>query len=86
MNTPPLPPERGPKLFFTSAKTGEGVRDVFEYIARRVVLKWEYDEWAEARIMHFRDASGAHASAVAETIRLQRDQRPRKAMVECCKS
>ncbi|KAF5309533.1 hypothetical protein D9619_012413 [Psilocybe cf. subviscida] len=87
-NAPPLPPDRGPKLFFTSAKTGDGVRDVFEYIARRVVLKWEHDEWAEARVMHFRDASGATTSAraVAETIRLRRDQRPRKVGGECCGS
>jgi Ras-related protein Rab-7A len=47
---PPLPPpERRPKLFFTSAKTGEGVNDVFEYVARRVVVRWEWEarEWDE---------------------------------------
>ncbi|KAH9964779.1 P-loop containing nucleoside triphosphate hydrolase protein [Lactifluus volemus] len=42
---PPRPP-RGPKLFFTSAKTGAGVSDVFAYIAQRVVTRWE---WEEAR-------------------------------------
>ncbi|GLB41997.1 putative ras of Complex, Roc, domain of DAPkinase [Lyophyllum shimeji] len=31
----PPPPARGPKLFFTSAKRGEGVADVSEYIAAR---------------------------------------------------
>jgi Ras-related protein Rab-7A len=36
-------------LFFTSAKTGEGVSDVFEYIARRVVRRWEYEERLEGR-------------------------------------
>lgn len=41
--TPPRPP-RGPKLFFTSAKTGAGVSDVFDYIARRVVMRWEWEE------------------------------------------
>ena len=40
---PPRPP-RGPKLFFTSAKTGAGVSDVFAYIARRVVMGWEWEE------------------------------------------
>ncbi|CAA7263615.1 unnamed protein product [Cyclocybe aegerita] len=76
----PLPPERGPKLFFTSAKTGEGVADVFEYIAQRVVRKWEYDEWAEARRMHFREASGA-----AETVRLQGSgARGQGTWAECC--
>ena len=40
----PIPPRyRRPKLFFTSAKTGEGVQDVFEYVARRVVVGWEWD-------------------------------------------
>ncbi|KAF8237653.1 ras-domain-containing protein [Tricholoma matsutake] len=55
----PPPPDRGPKLFFTSAKTGEGVSDVFEYIARRVVRRWEYEERLEARQMHIREASAA---------------------------
>lgn len=41
--TPPRPP-RGPKLFFTSAKTGSGVSDVFAYVARRVVMRWEWEE------------------------------------------
>ena len=40
---PPRPP-RGPKLFFTSAKTGAGVSDVFAYIAQRVVTRWEWEE------------------------------------------
>ena len=47
---PPLPqPEFGPKLFFTSAKTGEGVSEVFEYVARRVVVRWEWEarQWHE---------------------------------------
>ncbi|KAK0186816.1 P-loop containing nucleoside triphosphate hydrolase protein [Armillaria mellea] len=57
-------PDRGPKLFYTSAKTGDGVVDVFEYIARRVVLRWEYDERIEARRLHIREASAA------DTIRL----------------
>lgn len=58
---PPYP-ERRPKLFFTSAKTGAGVAPVFEYVARRVVMKWEYEEALEARRMHVREAT--------ETIRL----------------
>jgi len=40
-----LPPERGAKLLFTSAKTGEGVAEVFNYIARRTVRRLE---WVEA--------------------------------------
>ncbi|KAL7285985.1 hypothetical protein ACG7TL_001100 [Trametes sanguinea] len=53
----PRPPlERYPRLFFTSAKTGEGVRDVFEYVARRVVARQEYEEALEARTMHVHDA------------------------------
>ena len=37
-------PPRGPKLFFTSAKTGAGVSDVFTYVAQRVVMRWEWEE------------------------------------------
>ncbi|TBU22206.1 P-loop containing nucleoside triphosphate hydrolase protein [Dichomitus squalens] len=54
---PPPPLERYPKLFFTSAKTGEGVKDVFEYIARRVVARQEYEEALEARTMHIQEAN-----------------------------
>ncbi|KAH9066975.1 P-loop containing nucleoside triphosphate hydrolase protein [Lactarius deliciosus] len=34
----------GPKLFYTSAKTGAGVSDVFAYVAQRVVMRWEWEE------------------------------------------
>lgn len=63
----PLPPQpdQRPKLFLTSAKTGEGVTEMFEYIAKRVVMRWEYDEAVDARTLHFQDAS------VDETIRLR---------------
>lgn len=41
---PELPKlERRPKVFFTSAKTGEGVSDVFEYVVKRVIVRWEWD-------------------------------------------
>nr|AOC97470.1 Rab family protein [Volvariella volvacea] len=56
-NLPLLPPSpiRGPASFFTSAKTGEGVKEVFEYVVKRVVRKWEYEEGVEARRLHFLD-------------------------------
>ncbi|KAG9124700.1 hypothetical protein FRC07_010590 [Ceratobasidium sp. 392] len=38
------PPETGPRLFWASARTGDGVVPVFEYIARRVVQRWEWEE------------------------------------------
>ncbi|PFH45411.1 hypothetical protein AMATHDRAFT_71730 [Amanita thiersii Skay4041] len=50
--------ERGPRLFFTSAKTGEGVADVFEYIAARVVRRVEYEEALEERRIHVREGTG----------------------------
>ncbi|KAG2137860.1 ras-domain-containing protein [Suillus bovinus] len=62
--TLPDPPDTGPKLFFTSAKTGTGVSDAFEYIVERVVKKWEYEEAAEARTSHVRSESDG------DTIRL----------------
>lgn len=45
--------------------TGEGVPDVFEYIAKRVINRWDYIEQMEARKLHMREASAA------ETIRLR---------------
>jgi hypothetical protein len=42
-------PDNGPRLFWTSAKTGEGVKDVFEYIATRVVTRWDWDDRLEAQ-------------------------------------
>ena len=51
-------PDRGPKLFFTSAKTGEGVEDVFGYVVKRVVGRWEYEE----AMVRFRESSRPHAN------------------------
>ncbi|KAF9468775.1 P-loop containing nucleoside triphosphate hydrolase protein [Collybia nuda] len=70
----PPPPARGPKLFFTSAKTGEGVANVFEYIAARVVRRWEYEEHLEARQMHIREASAADTIMLGTNGRKQRIQ------------
>ncbi|KAF9651062.1 ras-domain-containing protein [Thelephora ganbajun] len=50
-------PERRPRLFLTSAKTGDGVVDVFVYIAKRVVTRWEYQENLEARTMHMQEST-----------------------------
>ncbi|KAF8547740.1 ras-domain-containing protein [Imleria badia] len=74
----PLPPERGPKLFFTSAKTGEGVHDVFEYIARRVVTRWAFEEAIDARTLRMQEPS--------ETIRLglTRGESNRRLTGSCC--
>ena len=72
---PPPPLERYPKLFFTSAKTGDGVKDVFEYIARRVVTRQEYEEALEARTMHVQEASqraSIHLSGLPSDRRLRR--------------
>lgn len=41
------PPERGAKLLFASAKSGEGVSEIFNYIARRTVHRLE---WLEANL------------------------------------
>ncbi|KZT68479.1 ras-domain-containing protein [Daedalea quercina L-15889] len=72
----PPQPEHRPKLFFTSAKTGEGVADVFEYVARRVVMQWEYEEAVDARTLHMQEAD--------ETIRLTHEHGDRKRLGSCC--
>ena len=51
----PDPPDLGAKLFFTSAKTGLGVSEVFEYIALRVLKKLAYEEAVEAQTLHISD-------------------------------
>ncbi|KAG6863194.1 hypothetical protein C0991_007649, partial [Blastosporella zonata] len=78
----PPPPARGHKLFFTSAKTGAGVADVFEYIARRVVRRWEYEERMEARRMHVREARADDHGAV----QLELAQRIGRGGAACCAS
>ncbi|KAG6889263.1 hypothetical protein C0995_002258 [Termitomyces sp. Mi166 len=77
----PPPPDRGPKVFFTSAKTGAGVPEVFEYIARRVVRRWEYEERLKARHTHIREPS------VGDTVQLDLLQRTEeRARTACCGS
>ncbi|KAJ4469202.1 hypothetical protein J3R30DRAFT_3713853 [Lentinula aciculospora] len=44
LETPEEILDTGPRLFFASARTGEGVNDVFEYVAKRVVRRWEWEE------------------------------------------
>uniref|UniRef100_A0A0W0EY41 Putative ras-domain-containing protein n=1 Tax=Moniliophthora roreri TaxID=221103 RepID=A0A0W0EY41_MONRR len=81
------PPDRGPKLFFTSAKTGEGVREVFEYIAQRVIKKWEYDEMIESRRMSMREA-GTFLEEGRDTIDLNGRSKAKTTMSfgSCCGS
>ncbi|KAF9499189.1 hypothetical protein BDN71DRAFT_1366960, partial [Pleurotus eryngii] len=56
-STHPPSPLHGPQLFYTSAKTGEGVREIFEQVVQRVVGQWEYDEAIEAKRLHMQEAS-----------------------------
>ncbi|TDL21216.1 ras-domain-containing protein [Rickenella mellea] len=73
----PPPPETGPALFLTSAKTGSGVAHVFEYVAARVVGRWEYEEALETRTMHVRDGT-------MDTIRLREGQGVGKRLKGSC--
>ncbi len=78
----PVPPplEHGPRLFFTSAKTGDGVADVFEYVARRVVERFEHDEAIDARTLHVAEGSVDGSS----TIRLRGPQYDRYPWKDSC--
>ena len=68
-------PDRRPRLFFTSAKTGEGLAEVFEYIAWRVVTRWEHEAGMDARTMRVRETSAADIGLAA----LGSVQRPQRA-------
>lgn len=39
--------EQGFRLFYTSAKTGTAVEDVFKHVAERVAIRWVLQEWEE---------------------------------------
>ena len=72
-------PELGPRLFFASAKTGENVPDIFEYVARRVVRRWEREE----RRMGF----GEHDNpSVVHLNQGEERGRQRRGMGACCAS
>lgn len=62
--THPPSPLHGPQLFYTSAKTGEGVREIFEQVAQRVVGQWAYEEAVEAKRLHMREASTSAGDTV----------------------
>ena len=42
-------PDQGARLLYTSAKTGVGLAEIFEYTARRVVQKVEWEEEEDQR-------------------------------------
>ena len=69
---------RGPKLFFTSAKTGMGVPEVFAYVAQRVVMRWEWE--AETVYIDVPDFDGDNS-----TVHL-RDGMTRPFRPACCSS
>lgn len=72
-------PLRGPKLFYTSAKTGTGVSDVFAYIAQRVVMRWEWEEAHAEGLDPVGNGSTVHLSDHRSTQRKTR-------MAACCSS
>jgi Ras-related protein Rab-7A len=43
-------PDQGAHLLYASAKTGEGLAEIFEYTARRVVQKVEWEEEEDQRV------------------------------------
>ena len=53
----------GARLYYTSAKTAEGVADAFAHVARHVVTRWEYEEAVDARTMHVAEGSEMTISA-----------------------
>jgi Ras-related protein Rab-7A len=79
--TPRAVLETRPKLFLTSAKTGVGVSDIFEYVARRVVSRWEWEEAVEARTLYLEEGYG---SVIRLDDLTHGSDRGRKAFGTCC--
>jgi Ras-related protein Rab-7A len=73
---PRAAPDAGPRLFFASAKSGVGVPGVFEYVARRVARRWEWEEAAEARTLHVVESARESVLRLHEEGRVSRG-RPR---------
>ncbi|GJJ08780.1 hypothetical protein Clacol_002999 [Clathrus columnatus] len=53
----PAPLEKGPKLFLASAKSGKHVPDIFQYISKRVVSRWEWEESVQTRVLDYSERS-----------------------------
>ncbi|KAI5886641.1 P-loop containing nucleoside triphosphate hydrolase protein [Schizophyllum commune H4-8] len=70
-------PELGPRLFFASAKTGENVPDIFEYVARRVIQRWEREE----RRMGFGENDNP---SVVHLNQVEERGRPGRGVGACC--
>lgn len=70
----PLSPDIGPALFLTSAKSGHLVSDVFDYVARRVVTRWEYED----------KMGGSKSSDEEGSLRLDEWHGRRKFGQDCC--
>ena len=74
------PPDTGPRHFRASAKSGEGVAAAFEYVAERVVKRWEWAEAEEARTFRLSEARD-------DVLRLDDERgrsRGRKLTAACC--
>ncbi|KZV75205.1 ras-domain-containing protein [Peniophora sp. CONT] len=81
---PPLsPPDTGPRHFRASAKSGEGVATAFEYVAERVVKRWEWAEAEDARTFRL---SEAHADGLLRLDDERGRSRGRKIAAACCSS
>jgi Ras-related protein Rab-7A len=72
------PRDHGPRLFFTSARTGQGVQGVFEYIAKRVAMRWEEEE----RVMQVMEGSAAESVRLVEDARAM--GRKHRRNLACC--
>ncbi|KAG8800592.1 hypothetical protein FRC17_006837 [Serendipita sp. 399] len=74
-DTLPYNPFNGPGLFFASAKTGQGLSEVFEYIAERVARK---QEWEESRLHMLEGGGGPGTSGNGDSRIILRELRDRK--------
>lgn len=57
--SPTSPPtlDRGPRLFLASAKSAKSVPEIFQYISKRVVSRWEWEESVQSRMLEYSERS-----------------------------
>lgn len=72
--------ERGPKHFLASAKSAKSVPEIFQYISKRVVSRWEWEDQVQSQMLAYAERSEIR------TVNLQTNNTRPSWAVTCCGS